>query len=77
MIKNFILKWFIKPKLRKNLKHINPDEDGLAYLLDLLQEDEKRIFTSKFKEYYDFDLEYNREIQEQLKRQIRNYGHNN
>lgn len=72
MIKNLILKWFIKPKLRKNLKNIKPDEDGLAYLLDLLQEDEKRLYVN---DKTCFDRQYNMEIQEKLKKQIKRYGY--
>ena len=70
-MKNFILRWFIKPKIRKNLINIRGDEDGLAYLLDLLHEDEKRIYIV---DRTCFDRQYNIEIQEQLKKQIKNYG---
>lgn len=72
-MKNFILKWFIKPKLRRNLKNIQPDEDGLAYLLDLLQEDERKLYII---DRTCFDRQYNIEIQEQLKKQIKKYGYN-
>lgn len=71
-IKNWILSWFIKPKLRKNIKNIRPDEDGLAYLLDLLLEDEKKLYTN---DRTCFDRQYNMEIQEQLKKEIKKYGY--
>jgi hypothetical protein len=72
IIKNLILQFFIYPKLRRNIKSIRPDEDGLAYLLDLLQEDEKRLYVN---DRTCFDRQYNIEIQEQLKKQIKKYGY--
>ena len=72
IINNLILQFFIYPKLRKNIKNVRPDEDGLAYLLDLLQEDEKRLYIN---DRTCFDRLYNVELQEQLKKQIKKYGY--
>lgn len=72
MILNFILKFFFLPKLRKNLKNIQPDEDGLVYLLDLLQEDEKKLYVN---DRTCFDRQYNIEVQEILKNKISRYGY--
>jgi hypothetical protein len=71
---NKIVKVFYKAKVRKYCKSIRNDEDCYGYLLDLLQEDEKRMFISKFN--YDLDIEFNREMQEQIKKLIKNYGSN-
>lgn len=76
-IKNWIFRKLLvgvgfKAKARKHIKSIEPDEDLYAYLLDLLQEDEKRLHTTMF--CGDLDKEFNRELQEELKKLITKYG---
>jgi hypothetical protein len=71
-----IIKLFYKSEIRKYCKSIRNDEDCYGYLLDLLQEDERRMFISREKDYYQLDIFYNREMQEQIKELIKNYGNN-
>ena len=74
MIKNWIIRFIFKSKIRKYINSVKADEDCYAYLLDLLQEDEKRLCISKFSS--ELDLTHNREMQEQLKKLITRYGYN-
>jgi hypothetical protein len=61
-----------KAKARKFIKKVAIDEDLYAYLLDLLQEDEKKLHTSMF--CGDLDKTHNRDMQEVLKKLIKEYG---
>lgn len=69
-----LFNFIFPPKIRKYSKSIKKDEDLYTYLLDVLQEDEKRMFISISKERYDLDIYFNRELQEYLKKEISNYG---
>lgn len=59
LVKLFV--WLFISRLKK-------DVDFYGYLLDLLQKDEKSMYISKFKSQYEYDIEINRELQEQLKK---------
>jgi len=60
------LKFFFTAKIRKYVKSLSKDEDFENYLLDLLKEDERKLFIKKDREYYDYDLEINQELQKQI-----------
>lgn len=62
-MKKLIKKWFVWLFLERQKK----DEDFYGYLLDCLYFHERYMYSSNFKSDYEYDIEMNREMQEQLK----------